>query len=65
MERKVEMRGGGWLTVSRDGPRARLNAQRPADGKGLYKVWLRGERGEGLLLGTMVPQEGVLALDRT
>lgn len=65
MEQKVEMRGGGWLTVSRDGPRARLNARRPADGKGLYKVWLRGERGEGLLLGTMVPQEGVLALDRT
>ena len=65
MEKKMDMGGGGWLAADRDGPRVRLEAARPDDGKGLYKVWLRGSRGGELLLGTMIPQGGELRLSRT
>lgn len=65
LKRSLEMRGGGVLTVEQDGPRVRLAAERPDDGKGLYKVWLRGERGGRLLLGTLAPENGALRLSRT
>lgn len=65
MEERLSMEGGGALTLRQDGPRVRLEAERPADGRGLYKVWLRGDQGGRLLLGTMVPEGGVLRLSRT
>ncbi|MCI9157167.1 MAG: hypothetical protein HFF44_09585, partial [Lawsonibacter sp.] len=52
MEEQMEMRGGGTLTLRQDGPRVHLEAERPADGRGLYKVWLHGDQGGKLLLGT-------------
>ena len=58
------MRGGGWLAVRQEGPRVHMEAERPADGKGLYKVWLHGDQGGKFLLGTMAPEEGVLRLRR-
>lgn len=64
-ERILEMAGGGQLVLEQMGPRVRLEARRRADGRGLYKVWLRGG-GEGrLLLGTLAPEGGALLLRRT
>ena len=65
MEQKLEMRGGGTLTLRRDGPRILVEAVRPRDDRGLYKVWLLGQRGGRLLLGTMAPEGNVLRLWRT
>lgn len=65
MEQKLDMVGGGWLTVGWDGPRVTVEAQRQADGQGLYKVWLLGKQGRGLLLGTLIPEGNVLRLRRT
>ena len=61
----MEMRGGGTLEVRPEGLRVRFLARRPEDGRGLYKVWLHGDRGGKLLLGTLVPQGGQLVLART
>ena len=61
----MEMRGGGTLEVRPEGLRVRFLARRPEDGRGLYKVWLHGDRGGKLLLGTLVPQGGQLVLTRT
>ena len=58
------MEGGGTLTLEEEGIRVRLWAVRPDDGRGLYKVWVRG-RGGSLLLGTLIPERGRLALSRT
>ena len=65
VEERLTMRGGGSLTLRQDGPRVHMEAERPADGKGLYKVWLHGEQGGKLLLGTLAPEDGVLRLRRT
>lgn len=59
-----KMEGGGTLTLEEEGIRVRLWAVRPDDGRGLYKVWVRG-RGGSLLLGTLIPERGRLALSRT
>ena len=64
MERTVDMSGGGWLRAEQAGPRVRLQVHRSDDRRGLYKVWLRG-KGSGLLLGTLVPEQGELSLSRT
>lgn len=64
MEERLKMDGGGWLTVRQEGPRVHLEAERPADGKGLYKVWLHGDQGGRLLLGTLAPEGGALRLRR-
>ena len=64
MEQRVEMEGGGTLILRQEGPRVRLEAEKPADGKGLYKVWLRGDRGGKLLLGTLAPEGNRLTLRR-
>ena len=58
------MNGGGVLTLRQDGPRVHMRAERPADGRGLYKVWLHGDYGGKLLLGTLVPEDGALRLSR-
>ena len=59
------MQGGGTLSLRQDGPRLHLDAVRPEDGRGLYKVWLTGQGGERVLLGTMAPEGGRLRLSRT
>ena len=35
---QMSMRGGGTLTMYQDGPRVHMEAERPSDGRGLYKV---------------------------
>lgn len=65
MEERLKMWGGGWLTVRQEGPRVTIDAERPADEKGLYKVWLHGDQGGRFLLGTMAPEKGALRLHRT
>ena len=65
MEEQLSMNGGGVLTLRQDGPRVHMTAERPADGRGLYKVWLHGDHGGKLLLGTLVPEGGALRLSRT
>ncbi len=58
------MEGGGTLSLEEEGLRVHLRAVCPDDGGGLYKVWVRG-RGGSLLLGTLTPENGRLALSRT
>ena len=65
MENRLDMRGGGSLTVRQDGPRVHLEAARPADDRGLYKVWLTGRGGGRFLLGTLAPEGTQLRLRRT
>ena len=64
MEQRFALGEHGTLLVTQEGLRVRLEARRPADGKGLYKVWLLGARGARLLLGTMIPEDGALCLRR-
>ncbi len=64
MEQTWSMEGGGRLTAEEQGQQVLLCAERPADGRGLYKVWLRGA-GEGrTLLGTLTPEGDRLSLRR-
>ena len=58
------MEGGGTLSLREEGLRVCLEAVRPDDGRGLYKVWTLG-RGGRFLLGTLIPQGGGLRLKRT
>ena len=58
------LEGGGTLSLREDGLRVRLEAVRPDDGRGLYKVWIWGGGGR-FLLGTLVPERGALRLNRT
>ena len=58
MERRLEMAGGGTLTLNQEGAYVRLEAQRAADGRGLYKVWLLGGQGRRMLAGTLAPGGG-------
>ena len=61
----MAMGGGGTLVLRQEGPRVHMEAERPHDGRGLYKVWLHGDHGGKLLLGTLVPEGGILRLKRT
>lgn len=65
MEERFSMEGGGTLTVRREGMHVHMEAERPADDRGLYKVWLRGDQGGKLLLGTLAPEGDALRLCRT
>lgn len=65
MEQRLEMEGGGVLTARQEGTQVRLEAVRPKDDRGLYKVWLLGRKGGRMLLGTMVPEGNALRLGRT
>lgn len=56
--------GGGTLSVREEGLRAVMWAERPNDGRGLYKAYLRGPGGR-VLLGTMAPEGGVLRVRRS
>lgn len=64
MDQKLVMEGGGALWICPEGKRVRLTAERPPDGRGLYKVWLRGRQGGRMLLGTLAPENGKLCLHR-
>ncbi len=65
MSERISMVGGGVLSVRQEGLRAHMEAERPEDGRGLYKVWLHGDHGGKFLLGTLVPEGEVLHLRRT
>ena len=65
MEQRFEMEGGGSLVLRQDGARVRAEAWRPSDGRGLYKVWLRGSAGGRMLVGTLAPDRDGLSLRRT
>lgn len=65
MEQQFTMDGGvGRLAVREEGLRAVLTAERPDDGRGLYKAYLTGPGGR-VMLGTMVPEGGRLQVRRT
>lgn len=64
MEWRYALEGGGSLTVEEAGLRAVLTAERPEDGRGLYKAYLRGPSGRALL-GTLAPEGGRLRVRRT
>lgn len=57
------LEGGGTLRIWEEEPWVYMEAVRPEDGRGLYKVWCLGEKGE-FLLGTLVPQKNRLRLER-
>ena len=63
MGQEVRLKGGGQLLVWQEGMWVRLEAMRPDDGRGLYKVWVCGDEGR-FLLGTLVPERGGLRLCR-
>ena len=65
MERRFTLEGGGALTVREEGLRAVLAAQRPDDGRGLYRAYLLGPEGGPALLGTMAPEGKILVIRRT
>lgn len=65
MEQRLNMRGGGTLTLRQEGSKVHLTASRPEDKRGLYKVWLTGQSGGRLLLGTLAPEGAILGLKRT
>ena len=65
MEQILNMQGGGTLTLHREGNQIHMEARRPEDGQGLYKVWLANRRGGRLLLGTLAPEGDGLSLRRT
>jgi len=56
--------GRGRLTLREEGPRVSFRAELPDDGRGLYKAYLTGPGGR-ILLGTLIPEGGVLRLGRT
>lgn len=54
----------GKLFCRADGVRCALHAEAADDGRGLYKVYLRGAGGR-LLMGTLAPEQGRLSLKRS
>lgn len=60
---EIQLNGGGRLALWEEGTLVHLQVQRHDDGRGLYKVWIRGPGGRRLL-GTLVPEGGRLCLFR-
>ena len=56
--------GRGSLRLEEDGLRITVTVRLPDDRRGLYKAWLTGGGGGELLLGTLLPEGGVLTLRR-
>lgn len=65
MDQRLMMEGGGILSWRQEGSRVLLRAERPADGQGLYKVWLRRDGQDRFLLGTLAPEGDTLRLFRS
>ena len=57
-------RPAGRVDIREEGLQAVISARAADDGAGLYKLYLLG-KGEGLLLGTLIPENGALRLRRT
>lgn len=65
MEERFQLgQAGGRLLMREEGGRVAFEAERPEDGRGLYKAYLTGA-GEKFLLGTFMPEGGMLRLRRT
>ena len=65
MKSELPLRGlSGSICCIEDGESVSLRASGKDPGKGLYKLFLRGGEGS-FLLGTMLPSEGELRLERT
>lgn len=56
--------GRGSLRLEEDGLRVAATVRLPDDRRGLYKAWLTGGGGGELLLGTLMPEGGILVLRR-
>lgn len=65
MEQMLVLDGGGTIRLTPDGPRVKIQVERPNDGRGLYKVWLYGAGGQQILLGTLMPEGSALKLNRS
>ncbi len=63
-ERFALAEGRGEMVLTEEESRVRTWVRIPNDGRGLYKAYLLG-RGGRFLLGTLVPEDGALALRRT
>ncbi len=63
MEQTIAMEGGGTLYLREEGTSYYLQASRPQEGDGLYKIVLQGLRGKQVL-GTLTPQGQALTLTR-
>ena len=64
MQQRITMEGGGFLCVRQENASVWLEAHRNWDQQGLYKVWLSGQSGERMLIGTLIPEGGELRLLR-
>ena len=64
MEMSMPLNGGGKVLVRWNAGTAEVFAEHPDDGLGLYKVWLCGETGEQVLVGTLTPEEHCLKRTR-
>ena len=64
MEYRFPLGTQGTMKVREEGPRAVIEARLPDDNRGLYKASLTGAGGR-VLLGTLIPEKGVLTLRRT
>lgn len=53
------------MTVREEGTKISFSVRRADDHKGLYKVWIAGEKGNQMLLGTLSPEHGMLGISRT
>ena len=54
----------GMVRIREEGLQAVISARAADDGAGLYKLHLLG-KGDSLLLGTLIPENGALCLRRT
>ena len=63
MSMTLELEGGGRLRLWEEGARVLFRCERGLCADGIYKVWLRGDGGE-MLLGALVPEDGMLRLCR-
>lgn len=64
MEHRFPLGTQGIMKVREEGPRVVIEARLPDDNRGLYKASLTGAGGQ-VLLGTLIPEKGVLTLRRT
>lgn len=63
MEQSISMERGN-LRCTQQGNRVELLMTAENDSAGLYQGWMRGENGQMLTLGTLLPDEGRLLLRR-
>lgn len=65
MEKRFHLaEGRGWMTVQEEGNQIVIVGQLSDDRRGLYKGWLLGPGETRFLLGTFLPENGILKLRR-